>query len=199
MQLRFGPAFNLNLHFYKLVLDGVYIYRDNRSPRFQRVKAPDKGELESLVQLKERSLLPRVKFVGCKAPKTTVTLAFMFKFLQRNRQPTPRIFNIAFNKSGTTSLTRAMELLGYRSAHHREKSVRIAEIIKSNQSRGEAPLHGLDHTFFSDFNGHFFYRDLDLAYPNSKFILTVRDMEDWLASREACMSSKVLGPQGLFS
>ena len=27
------------------------MYRDNRPPRFQRVKAPDKGELEELVQL----------------------------------------------------------------------------------------------------------------------------------------------------
>ena len=48
---RFGSALNLNIHFHVLFLDGVYVYRDNRSPRFQRVKAPDKGELEELVQL----------------------------------------------------------------------------------------------------------------------------------------------------
>jgi hypothetical protein len=30
---------------------GVYVYRDNRPPRFQRVKAPNKDELEDLVQL----------------------------------------------------------------------------------------------------------------------------------------------------
>jgi len=30
---------------------GVYVYRDNRPPRFRRVKAPDKSELEDLVQL----------------------------------------------------------------------------------------------------------------------------------------------------
>jgi len=34
-----------------LLLDGVYVYRDKRPPRFQRVKAPDKSELEDLVQL----------------------------------------------------------------------------------------------------------------------------------------------------
>jgi ribosomal protein S27E len=48
---RFGSALNLNIHFHILFLDGVYVYRDNRPPRFQRVKAPDKGELEELVQL----------------------------------------------------------------------------------------------------------------------------------------------------
>jgi hypothetical protein len=48
---RFGSALNLNIHFHILFMDGVYGYRDNRPPRFQRVKAPDKSELEDLVQL----------------------------------------------------------------------------------------------------------------------------------------------------
>ena len=48
---RFGSALNLNIHFHILFLDGVYVYRDNRPPRFQRVKAPDKRELEDLVQV----------------------------------------------------------------------------------------------------------------------------------------------------
>jgi ribosomal protein S27E len=48
---RFGSALNLNIHFHILFLDGVYVYRDNRLPRFQRVKAPDKSELEDMVQL----------------------------------------------------------------------------------------------------------------------------------------------------
>ena len=51
---RFGSALNLNIHFHILFLDGVYVYRDNRPPRFQRVKAPDKGELEKLIQLISR-------------------------------------------------------------------------------------------------------------------------------------------------
>ena len=48
---RFGSALNLNIHFHILFLDGVYVYRDDRPLRFQRVKAPDKDELEDLVQL----------------------------------------------------------------------------------------------------------------------------------------------------
>jgi hypothetical protein len=47
---RFGSALNLNIHFHILFLDGVYVYGD-KPPRFQRVKAPDKSELEDLVQL----------------------------------------------------------------------------------------------------------------------------------------------------
>jgi len=46
-----GSALNLNIHFHILFLVGVYVYRDNRPPRFQRVKAPNKDELVDLVQL----------------------------------------------------------------------------------------------------------------------------------------------------
>jgi ribosomal protein S27E len=48
---RFGSALNLNIHFHILFLDGVYVCRDDRPPRFQRVKAPNKDELEELIQL----------------------------------------------------------------------------------------------------------------------------------------------------
>ena len=48
---RFGSALNLNIHFHILFLDGVYVYRDDRPPRFQRVKARNKDVLEELIQL----------------------------------------------------------------------------------------------------------------------------------------------------
>ena len=56
---RFGSALNLNIHFHILFLDGVYVYRDNRPPRFQRVKTPDKGELDGLVHLISHRYLER--------------------------------------------------------------------------------------------------------------------------------------------
>jgi hypothetical protein len=48
---RFGSALNLNIYFHSLFLDGDYVYRDDRSPRFQRIKAKVKNVLENLVQL----------------------------------------------------------------------------------------------------------------------------------------------------
>ena len=42
--------FGCDIQVHILFLDGVYVYRDNRPPRFQRVKAPNKSELEDLVQ-----------------------------------------------------------------------------------------------------------------------------------------------------
>jgi hypothetical protein len=48
---RFGSALNLNIHFHMLLLDGVYTGRPDSGgqPRFRRVKAPDRAELEQLV------------------------------------------------------------------------------------------------------------------------------------------------------
>jgi hypothetical protein len=48
---RFGSALNLNIHFHMLLLDGVYVdgHDPRGQPRFQRVKAPDRAELDHLV------------------------------------------------------------------------------------------------------------------------------------------------------
>jgi hypothetical protein len=95
------------------------------------------------------------------------------------------IFNIGFNKSGTTSLTEAMEILGYKSIHHRHGSdERVRKFINRNIESGKRLLEGFEeYEFFSDFGGQKFFKELDKQYPNSKFILTCRDMDDWLDSR----------------
>ena len=48
---RFGSALNLNIHFHMLLLDGVYTggHAAQAKPCCQRVKAPDREELEQLV------------------------------------------------------------------------------------------------------------------------------------------------------
>ncbi len=61
---RFGSALNLNIHFHVLFLDGIYVYCDDRPPRFQRVKAPDKSELENLVQWISQRVGRRLKRQG---------------------------------------------------------------------------------------------------------------------------------------
>ena len=75
MEQRFGSALNANIHLHRihpcirplrgklrlcksavlpichiLFLDGVYVARDNGTPRFHRVKAPERSELATLVQ-----------------------------------------------------------------------------------------------------------------------------------------------------
>lgn len=47
----FGSALNINVHLHTLFLDGAYAHRDNRPPRFQHIKTPNKDELKDLVQM----------------------------------------------------------------------------------------------------------------------------------------------------
>lgn len=98
----------------------------------------------------------------------------------------PYIFNIGLNRAGTTSLAQALELLGIRTLHFRYRQRRLYEIIRENMQAKRPLLAGPDREYraFSDFAGQYFFVQLDQCYPGSKFILTTRDLEGWLDSRE---------------
>src|SRR6056297_2644862 len=96
-----------------------------------------------------------------------------------------KIFNIGFNKSGTTSLTEAMNILGYKSIHYNKDNEFIYDLINNNRKNNKKLLDGLEgFDFFADFQGMKFYKELDKQYPGSKFILTIRELNSWLDSRE---------------
>lgn len=97
-----------------------------------------------------------------------------------------KTFCIGLNKTGTTSLNKAMRELGY---------------VIGNQHKGEKLLyawaerdfkkiihHCYSAQFFQDipFSLPYTYISLDQAFPESKFILTIRDSpEDWYNSLTA--------------
>lgn len=96
-----------------------------------------------------------------------------------------RIFNIGLNRAGTTSITEALCTLGVRAVHHKHDGTRLYDILRANLLARRPALHGLAmYDAFSDFAGREFYRILDRQYPYSKFILTTRELESWLDSRE---------------
>jgi hypothetical protein len=98
-------------------------------------------------------------------------------------KPLPtRIFGIGLHKTGTTSLHHALGLLGYQAAHwpnaHWAKAV-WTEV----QAQGRSPT--LERCYAAtDLPVALIYRELDEAYPGSKFILTTRGEEGWLQSVE---------------
>jgi hypothetical protein len=75
-----------------------------------------------------------------------------------------KIFGIGLSRTGTTSLAKALAMLGYKSIH-----ARGAHHIEMYEASTDVPVAAR-------------YRQLDKRYPNSRFILTVRDMESWLES-----------------
>jgi len=96
-----------------------------------------------------------------------------------HRVPT-RIFGIGLHRTATTSLHKAFEILGYDSFHFRS----------GNEARmiwEEMNIWGRSTTLerwyaLSDLPIPLLYKKLDVAYPGSKFILTVRKEHKWLES-----------------
>ncbi len=85
-----------------------------------------------------------------------------------------KIFNIGLPKTGTTSLNRALTQLGFTSIHNPKG-------FRKQAMEGCYRFEPDNWQAITNFGEHF-YPQLDQAYSNSKFILTIRDEEAWLAS-----------------
>jgi len=78
-----------------------------------------------------------------------------------------KIFGIGLSRTGTKSLAAAMEKLGYKVKH----SARFIDEVRF-------------YDFLSDIIISARYKFLDYAFPESKFILTVRETESWIKSNQ---------------
>ena len=90
----------------------------------------------------------------------------------------PKVFCIGFHKTGTTSLHRALEVLGYRVCA--EFGVHDPDIRETALPRALALVPEYDA--FRDNPWPILYKELDEQLPDSKFILTVRPAERWIRS-----------------
>lgn len=81
-----------------------------------------------------------------------------------------KIFCIGLSRSGAMTLNEALMILGYRSLF-----VLDYEQLEDNLSKFDA----FTHTPLAAI-----YKELDCRFPNSKFILNIRERESWLSSLE---------------
>lgn len=115
---------------------------------------------------------------------------------------TAKVFCIGFHKTGTTSLDKALQALGYRVTG--PNGVRDPDIASKVHAMAYELVEKYDA--FQDNPWPILYRELDERYPGSKFILTLRDTQSWLNSqlkhfgqRETAMRQWIYGvgcPQG---
>jgi hypothetical protein len=94
------------------------------------------------------------------------------------------VFGIGLNKTGTTSLHRALTILGYRSLHWGGSEVR--ERVRRAMAEGKPLLHYFHPPPDAVSDVEEITHSFELAdrqYPGSRFILTVRDLHDWVESR----------------
>ncbi|NIR27882.1 MAG: sulfotransferase family protein [Gammaproteobacteria bacterium] len=88
-----------------------------------------------------------------------------------------KIFGIGLSRTGTCSLNDALELLGYASVHFPDIQENICnadydlEVLRRADAITDSPVAPI-------------FPQLDRAYPGSKFVLTVREKEAWLAACE---------------
>lgn len=101
----------------------------------------------------------------------------------------PHIFCIGLNKTGTGSLHLAFGVLGISSAHYFVPEGNTKDIIAANSDAGRPLMTGLEHyRAVSDWNRpetNALFVTMDEQYPGSKFILTTRDLDGWLRSRDS--------------
>lgn len=94
-----------------------------------------------------------------------------------------KVFGIGLQRTGTTSLAKALNILGYRAVHwgfSYNAMLGFETWFKGNFAVNE--MLGIDAGTDNPFP--IFFRELDASYPGSKFILTTRNKESWLMSCE---------------
>jgi hypothetical protein len=89
-----------------------------------------------------------------------------------------KIFCIGLSRTGTKSLTVALYILGYNIIHYPSDEQTLRDLIEGNYSFSVLQ----DYDGISDITVSPYFAQLHKLYPNSKFILTVRNKEDWLRS-----------------
>ena len=93
-----------------------------------------------------------------------------------------RVFGIGLSRTGTTSLTTAMNMLGYKFIHYPSKSILFN--LKDNEGACDIPVVR-------------YYKELDRKFPGSKFVYTVRDKKDWILSAKSHFKRRDSKNEGL--
>lgn len=91
-----------------------------------------------------------------------------------------RVFNVSHHKCGTTSVHRALEILGFNSYHWFNPDELLDIHLKG--TAGSHPMFLDENAAFNDLPITLMYRELYEAFPDGKFLFVRRDSESWIAS-----------------
>lgn len=90
-----------------------------------------------------------------------------------------KILGVGLSRTGTTSLAKALEILGFRTIHWEPE--RLVDVVMGLNDRPHWRRYD-DVEAVTDLPAALFYRELLEAYPGTKCILTMRDESEWLRS-----------------
>ncbi|MCO6499209.1 MAG: hypothetical protein J5I47_02395 [Vicingus serpentipes] len=89
-----------------------------------------------------------------------------------------KVFGLGFHKTGTSSLATALHKLGYNVCG--QQNDKAQDLIQRNFGVFIDLAKNFDA--FEDDPWYLLYKEMDAAFPNSKFILTDRDVDAWYKS-----------------
>jgi hypothetical protein len=102
------------------------------------------------------------------------------------------VFGIGLNKTGTSSFHEAMTTLGFESLHWGGPSIRLA--VEAALATHRPLLSDLSPRYdaFSDILAlSTNFALLDSQYPGSRFVLTVRPVDEWIHSRRRHVETNI--------
>lgn len=86
-----------------------------------------------------------------------------------------KIFGIGLSRTGTTSLAQVLTSIGINFIHY----PKTKEVLFDSKNGGGGDLPAV-----------VYYKELDIKFPNSLFVYTIRDKEEWLDSVENHLTRK---------
>ena len=172
------PSSCLNLFYNILQINGLTYKTQEELINAINILYKNKNE-----KLRIENLINKSKYrFNIKSPN------FNTLFLNLHNKHLPRIFNLGHCKTGTTSLEHlfvnsfGFKLFNYMKLFYTNKTLVDDVFIKQDYTNLLKTIENSKTNFFSDtpFNLSNVYKILDNEYPNSKFILSIRNTESWI-------------------
>jgi hypothetical protein len=106
-----------------------------------------------------------------------------------------KVFCIGFQKTGTSSMEKALQHLGYRVAGVFGVRTSFEELQRTYVETGLKAAAASDAV--QDMPFPLMFRELDQAFPGSRFVLTMRDSDSWFRSISSHFNDTPSGLQQL--
>jgi hypothetical protein len=168
--------------------DDLDFYVAKQAIKYARTTIPENTNFEKIAKIIER--LPKISEKEVKNLKLKKKKALKYdevlylkgalNALGQFDKKSEKIFCIGLSRTSTKSLTAALDILGYNISHYPTDKITFQELSSANLSLSLLE----DFDGISDITVAPYYAQLDKLFPNSKFILTVREKESWLSSME---------------
>lgn len=100
--------------------------------------------------------------------------------------PQPKVFGIGWAKTGTTSLGACFRKLGF---NHQGQNLSLVQGIMRGDYAKVLRIASTKESF-EDWPWIILFRQLDMAFPGSRFVLTIRDPARWLTSYRGMIAAQ---------